>query len=61
MGYFNPDLIPDYWDYASQYVLMDNCFTPFMGASLPNHIYLLAGQSGGLTTNTSTSRSASPR
>ncbi len=51
MGYFNPDLIPYYWDYASQYVLMDNWFTPFMGPSLPNHIYLMAGQSGGLTTN----------
>ncbi|MDA4118379.1 MAG: alkaline phosphatase family protein [Thaumarchaeota archaeon] len=51
MGYFNPDLIPYYWDYASQYVLMDNWFTPFMGPSLPNHIYLIAGQSGGITTN----------
>ena len=27
MGYFNPKLIPYYWDYASQYVLMDNYFT----------------------------------
>ena len=51
MGYFNPDLISDYWDYASQYVLMDNWYTPFMGPSLPNHIYLLAGQSGGITNN----------
>jgi phospholipase C len=51
MGYFNPDVIPYYWDYATQYVLMDNWFTPFMGPSLPNHIYLIAGQSGGHTTN----------
>ena len=51
MGYFNPDLIPYYWDYASQYVLMDNWYTPFMGPSLPNHIYLIAGQSGNITTN----------
>jgi len=51
MGYFNPDLIPYYWDYAYQYVLMDNWYTPFMGPSLPNHIYLLAGQGGGITTN----------
>jgi len=51
MGYFNPDLIPYYWDYASQYVLMDNWYTPFMGPSLPNHIYLIAGQSGGITDN----------
>ncbi len=49
MGYFNPDVIPYYWDYANQYVLMDNFYSPFMGPSLPNHIYLLAGQSGGIT------------
>jgi phospholipase C len=49
MGYFNPKFIPYYWDYANQYVLMDNFFSPFMGPSLPNHIYLLAGESGGLT------------
>jgi len=54
MGYFNPGLIPYYWDYAYQYVLMDNWYTPFMGPSLPNHIYLLAGQSGGLTNNSVT-------
>jgi phospholipase C len=51
MGYFNPDLIPYYWDYASQYVLMDNFYSPFLGPSLPNHIYLIAGQDGGLTLN----------
>ena len=44
MGYFNPDLIPYYWDYASQYVLMDNFYSPFMGPSLPNHMYLLSGR-----------------
>jgi len=51
MGYFNPDLIPYYWDYAYRYVLFDDWFTPFMGPSLPNHIYLLAGQGGGITSN----------
>ena len=51
MGYFNPDLIPYYWDYASQYVLMDNFYSPFMGPSLPNHMYLLSGASGGVTSN----------
>ena len=54
MGYFNPNLIPYYWDYASQYVLMDNYFTSAMTQSLPNHIYMLAGQSGGLLINNST-------
>jgi phospholipase C len=51
MGYFNPDLIPYYWDYASQYVLMDNFYSPFMGPSLPNHMYLLSAASGGVTGN----------
>ncbi len=54
MGYFNPKFIPYYWDYASQYVLMDNYFTSALAPSLPNHVYLLAGQSGGLMTNNST-------
>jgi phospholipase C len=54
MGYFNPKLIPYFWDYASQYVLMDNYFTSVLGPSLPNHIYMLAGQSGGLMVNNST-------
>ena len=48
MGYFNPQLIANYWDYASRYVLMDDFFTSVMGPSLPNHLYLVAGQSGGL-------------
>ena len=54
MGYFDPKLIPYYWDYASQYVLMDNYYTPMLGPSLPNHIYMLAGQAGGLLINNST-------
>jgi phospholipase C len=49
MGYFNPKLISYYWDYASQFVLLDNFYTPVMTNSLPNHLYLIAGQSGGLT------------
>ena len=52
MGYFNPGLIPYYWDYASQYVLMDNYFSAVLGPSLPDHIYLLAPTSGGIMNNT---------
>ena len=48
MGYFNPRFIGYYWDYASQYVLMDDFFSSAMGPSLPNHLYLIAGQSGGM-------------
>jgi phospholipase C len=51
MGYYNSSDIPYYWDYASQFVLMDNFFTSAMGPSLPNHLYLIAGQSGNLTGN----------
>jgi phospholipase C len=49
MGYYDDRNIPYYWDYASQFVLMDNFFTSEMGPSLPNHLYLIAGQSGNLT------------
>jgi phospholipase C len=52
MGYFNPQLVANYWDYASQYVLMDNFFSSVLGPSLPNHLYLIAGQSGGLVKDT---------
>ncbi len=51
MGYYDYRDIPYYWDYASKFVLMDNFFTSEMGPSLPNHLYLIAGQSGGLTEN----------
>jgi phospholipase C len=49
MGYYDSRDIPYYWDYASQFVLMDNFFTSMMGPSLPNHLYLIAGQSGNVT------------
>ncbi|MDG6901267.1 MAG: alkaline phosphatase family protein [Nitrososphaerota archaeon] len=49
MGYFDYRQIPYYWDYASQFVLMDNFYSSVMAPSLPNHLYLVAGQSGGLT------------
>ena len=48
LGYFDSTDIPYYWDYASQFVLLDNYFTSVMGDSLPNHLYLLAGQSGAI-------------
>ena len=52
MGYYDDRELPYYWDYASKFVLMDNFFSSEMGPSLPNHLYLIAGQSGGLTENT---------
>jgi phospholipase C len=49
MGYYDSRDIPYYWDYASKFVLMDNFFSSMMGPSLPNHLFLIAGQSGNLT------------
>jgi phospholipase C len=51
MGYYDYRDLPYYWDYASKFVLMDNFYTSQMGPSLPNHLYLIAGQSGGLIDN----------
>ena len=48
MGYYNGSDIPYLWDYASKFVLMDNYFSSTMGPSLPNHLYLVAGQSDGI-------------
>ncbi len=48
LGYFDHHEIPYYWDYASRFVLLDNFYSSLMGPSLPNHLYLIAGQSGGL-------------
>src|SRR5256712_5491100 len=52
MGYYDSKDVPCYWDYASRFALLDNYFSSVMGPSLPNHLYLIAGTSGGLTTNT---------
>ncbi len=51
MGYYDSTDIPYYWDYATRFTLLDNYFSSVMGPSLPNHVYLVAGTSGGLTTN----------
>jgi phospholipase C len=51
MGYYNKTDIPYYWGLASQYTLMDNFFSSEMGPSLPNHLYLIAAQSGGFYDN----------
>ncbi len=51
MGYFDHHQLAYYWDYASQFVLMDNYYSSFWGASLPNHIFLMEGQSEGVSAN----------
>jgi phospholipase C len=50
MGYYDYHMLPYYWDYAAHYVLFDNFFEPVLSYSLPAHLYLVAGQSGGYVT-----------
>ena len=40
-----PEDIPNYWAYAQNFVLADRMFTSQAGPSLPNHLYMIAGQS----------------
>src|SRR5207247_5822415 len=43
--------IPNYWKYAQNFVLGDNMFSSLMGPSFPNHLYIIAAQSGGAINN----------
>jgi phospholipase C len=47
MGFHDNREIPNYWNYAHLYVLQDHLFESVASYSLPAHLYLLAGQSGG--------------
>ena len=42
--------IPIYWNYAEQFGLGDNFFSSIIGASTPNHLAMIASQTGGLDT-----------
>ena len=48
---FRPDDLPNYWHWASSYVLGDNFFASAQGPSFPNHLYTIAAQSGGTHEN----------
>lgn len=48
MGFYGEADLPHYWRAARQYVLCDRYFTSVMSESAPNHLYLVAGTSGGL-------------
>jgi phospholipase C len=45
MGYHDAREIPNYWRYASEFVLNDHMFEPVAGWSLPSHLYLVSGWS----------------
>jgi phospholipase C len=43
--------LPNYWHWASRFVLADNFFSSAQGPSFPNHLYAIAAQSGGAHDN----------
>jgi phospholipase C len=47
MGYYTGADIPNYWYYAAHFTLADMFFASLQGPSLPNHLYTVAGTSGG--------------
>lgn len=44
MGHYNQSTIPIYWDMAEEYASADNFWGANLSYSLPNHWYLVAGQ-----------------
>jgi phospholipase C len=54
MGYHDYHEIPNYWNYAHLYVLQDHMFAPVTSYTLPNRLYMLAGQSDGLMKHSQT-------
>jgi phospholipase C len=49
MGYHDAREIPNYWTYASDFVLNDHMFEPVDSWSLPSHLYLVSGWSARCT------------
>src|SRR5262245_61317869 len=45
MGYHDAREIPNYWAYASQFVLQDHLFEPNFGWSLPSHLFTVSAWS----------------
>jgi phospholipase C len=50
MGYHDWREIPNYWNYASNFVLQDHMFESDASWSLPEHLYLVSGWSAKCTT-----------
>jgi phospholipase C len=51
MSQFWQSDIPNYWTYAKDFTLCDNMFSSLHGPSFPNHLYTVAGESGGVINN----------
>jgi phospholipase C len=45
MAYWDNREIPNYWSYASNFVLQDHMFAPVLGWSKPSHLYWVSGWS----------------
>ncbi len=45
MGYMDQREIPNYWTYASDFVLQDRMFEPNASWSLPSHLFMVSGWS----------------
>jgi phospholipase C len=48
---FDRNDLPNYWRWADEFVLCDNFFASALGPSHPNHLFSIAGQSGGTFDN----------
>jgi phospholipase C len=51
MGYYTGQDLPFYYGLHRDFTLCVNYFCSVLGPSYPNHLYLAAGTSGGVTTN----------
>jgi phospholipase C len=49
MGYYDGNTVTAMWNYAQNYTLSDAYFSSVFGPSLPGHINLVSGQTGGAT------------
>jgi phospholipase C len=57
LAYMDGTVIPNYWTYAQTYTLCDDFFSAVSSASVPNHLYGIAAQSGGIVKNELVGRS----
>ncbi|MDV3244330.1 MAG: alkaline phosphatase family protein [Nitrososphaerales archaeon] len=48
IGHYDRSDLPYYYDYADNFVLDDAFFSSLLGPSLPNHLYIASGTSGGI-------------
>jgi phospholipase C len=51
VSYYDSAFIPNYWNYAQHYTLCDKFFSTLRGPSEPNHLDIVAAESGGIVNN----------